>query len=99
MSALVLRLKGYRIIGLRSIDLPSNWISIHPGLKDVTVIAIMYQRCRQITHRFTMKTSPAQQHLADALTDLKKLQDNGKRVIKSTELKRIQLSSLVKMAS
>ena len=43
-----------------------------------------------------MKTSPAQQHLADALTVLKKLQDNGKSVIKSTDLKRIQLSSLVK---
>jgi len=43
-----------------------------------------------------MKSSPAQQHLADALTVLKKLQDNGKSVIKSTELKRIQLSSFVK---
>ena len=30
------------------------------------------------------------------MTVLKKLQDNGKSVIKSTELKRIQLSSLVK---
>ena len=43
-----------------------------------------------------MKTSPAQLHLADALTVLKRLQDNGKTVIKSTELKRIQLSALVK---
>jgi len=43
-----------------------------------------------------MKTSPAQQHLADALTVLKKLQDNGKSVIKSTELKRVQLTSLVR---
>lgn len=43
-----------------------------------------------------MKTSPAQQHLADALTVLKRIQDNGKSVIKSTELKRVQLSSLVK---
>ena len=43
-----------------------------------------------------MKTSPAQQHLADALTVLKILQDSGKSVIKSTDLKRVQLSSLVK---
>ena len=43
-----------------------------------------------------MKTSPAQQHLADALTVLKRMQDNGKSVIKSTDLKRVQLSSLVK---
>jgi hypothetical protein len=43
-----------------------------------------------------MKSSPAQQHLADALTVLKRLQDNSKSVIKSTELKRVQLTSLVK---
>lgn len=43
-----------------------------------------------------MKTSPAQQHLAAALTVLKSLQDNGKSVIKSTDLKRVQLSLLVK---
>jgi len=51
LPALVLWLKGYRIIGLRSIDLPSNWISIHPGLKDDTLISI-YRRCRQITQQF-----------------------------------------------
>lgn len=51
LPALVLRFKGYRIIGLRSIDLPSNWISVHPGLKDDTVISI-YQRGRQKTHQF-----------------------------------------------
>ena len=43
-----------------------------------------------------MKINPAQRNLADALTVLKRLQDNGKSVIKSTELKRIQLTSLVK---
>ena len=51
LPALVLWLKGYRIIGLRSIDLPSNWISLHPGLKNENVISI-YQRCRLITHQF-----------------------------------------------
>jgi Pyruvate/2-oxoacid:ferredoxin oxidoreductase delta subunit len=51
LSALVLRWKGYRVIGLRSIDLPSNWISVHPGLKDEKVISI-YERCRKITHQF-----------------------------------------------
>jgi Pyruvate/2-oxoacid:ferredoxin oxidoreductase delta subunit len=51
LPALVLWVKGYRIIGLRSIDLPSNWISIHPGLKDDAVISI-YRRCRQKTHQF-----------------------------------------------
>lgn len=33
LPALMLRLKGYRIKGLRPLDLPSNWISLHPGLR------------------------------------------------------------------
>ena len=36
-SALLLRLKGYRIVGMVPVDLPSNWISIHPGLNQRTV--------------------------------------------------------------
>jgi len=35
--ALVLRLKGYRIVAMRPVDLPSNWISLHPGLKQKVV--------------------------------------------------------------
>jgi Pyruvate/2-oxoacid:ferredoxin oxidoreductase delta subunit len=52
LPALVLWLKGYRIIGLRSIDLPSNWISLHPALKDEKVISI-YRRCMHITYQFS----------------------------------------------
>ena len=51
LSALVLLIKGYKIVGLRSIDLPSNWISLHPGLADKTVLSI-YERCRKITGQF-----------------------------------------------
>jgi Pyruvate/2-oxoacid:ferredoxin oxidoreductase delta subunit len=51
LSALVLFIKGYKIVGLRSIDLPSNWISMHPGLADKTVLSI-YERCRNITGQF-----------------------------------------------
>ena len=54
LSALVLLLKGYRIVGLRSIDLPSNWISAHPGLKEKVVESI-YGRCRRITRTFAGK--------------------------------------------
>ena len=36
-SALVLRLKGYHIKAMYPVDLPSNWISLHPGLNDRTV--------------------------------------------------------------
>ena len=33
LAALILILKGYKIVGMRPIDLPSNWISLHPGIK------------------------------------------------------------------
>lgn len=51
LSALVLMIKGYRIAGLSSIDLPSNWISLHPGLSEEKVISI-YERCRKKTQQF-----------------------------------------------
>jgi hypothetical protein len=51
LSALVLFIKGYKIVGLRSIDLNSNWISLHPSLADKTVLSI-YKRCRKITGQF-----------------------------------------------
>ncbi|KAA3660995.1 MAG: hypothetical protein DWQ04_17800 [Chloroflexi bacterium] len=43
-SSLVLMIKGYKVIGLRSIDLPSNWISLHPGMKPSSVETIFIKR-------------------------------------------------------
>ncbi|MDD3478836.1 MAG: EFR1 family ferrodoxin [Paludibacteraceae bacterium] len=37
LSALILKLKGHRIQALFPVDLPSNWISLHPGLNPKTV--------------------------------------------------------------
>ena len=37
LSALLLKLKGYTIRALYPVDMPSNWISIHPGLNQHTV--------------------------------------------------------------
>ncbi len=54
LAAVVLLLKGYRIVGLRSIDLPSNWISFHPGVKEM-VVASIYARCKRITVSFADK--------------------------------------------
>jgi Pyruvate/2-oxoacid:ferredoxin oxidoreductase delta subunit len=51
LPTLVLGAKGYRVVGLRSIDLPSNWISLHPGLTKKSVVSI-YEHCRAITVRF-----------------------------------------------
>jgi len=54
LSAIVLLFKGYRIVGLRSIDLPSNWISFHPGVKEKVVESI-YGHCKRITQRSAKK--------------------------------------------
>ncbi|MGE4289131.1 MAG: EFR1 family ferrodoxin [Salinivirgaceae bacterium] len=40
LSALILMLKGYKIQGMYPVDLPSNWISLHPGLKSKVVASI-----------------------------------------------------------
>lgn len=37
LSALLLKLKGYSIKGMYPVDMPSNWISVHPGLNERTV--------------------------------------------------------------
>lgn len=51
LAALVLLVKGYRIVGMRSIDLPSNWISFHPGVK-AKVVESIYAHCKKITTTF-----------------------------------------------
>ncbi len=52
--ALLLLLKGYKIAGLQPMDLPSNWISLHPGLR-AEVVASIFRRCEKITERFAEK--------------------------------------------
>lgn len=54
LPAIILRTKGYRILAYRPIDLPSNWTSFHPGLKD-TVVHSIFKRCKRITTRFADK--------------------------------------------
>jgi ferredoxin len=51
LAALVLLLKGYRVVGMRSIDMPSNWISLHPGVKEKVALSIV-ERCQRITFGF-----------------------------------------------
>lgn len=50
-SALILLLKGYEVVGMQSIDLPSNWISLHPGVKQ-KVADSMYERCEAKVRNF-----------------------------------------------
>jgi ferredoxin len=51
LAALILLLKGYRVVGMRPIDLPSSWISLHPGLREDN-IRFIHARCAAITRRF-----------------------------------------------
>lgn len=47
IAAATLWSKGYRVRAMRPIDLPSNWISLHPGLGKPAVSDI-YARCHRI---------------------------------------------------
>ncbi|MDA3952596.1 MAG: EFR1 family ferrodoxin [Bacteroidales bacterium] len=53
-SALILLLKGCKIVGIHPIDLPSNWISFHPGVKP-NVVDSIYKKRKRETERFASK--------------------------------------------
>jgi ferredoxin len=54
LPAFILWLKGYKCIGFRPVDLPSNWIPLHPGLKK-KVIESIFNRCEKIVRKFANK--------------------------------------------
>lgn len=56
LPALIFLFKGYKVIGMRSIDLPSNWIPLHPGLKSNVVESIIRLRKKK-TIEFASKIS------------------------------------------
>ena len=66
-SALLLLVKGYNIMGMHPIDLPSNWISIHPGVR-LPVVQSIYNRRHKETKKFAEK-------MFSAKRDLKALRD------------------------
>jgi len=51
LSMLILKLKGYNIVGGLPLDMPSNWLFLHPGLNSRTVNSIV-DRCEKITTNF-----------------------------------------------
>lgn len=51
LPMLLLKLKGYKIAGSLPFDLPSNWVSLHPGLTDSAVNDIVRRRKEQM-YRF-----------------------------------------------
>lgn len=54
VSMLILLLKGHKFRGLQPLDMPSNWVSIHPGLNENTVAQIV-ERCRKTAVDFAEK--------------------------------------------
>lgn len=51
LAALILWFKGYKIKAMFPVDLPSNWISIHPGLNDRT-IKFLHERNKERVLKF-----------------------------------------------
>ena len=41
IAALILRLKGYQVRGMKSVNMPSNWMSLHSGLRKDIVETII----------------------------------------------------------
>ncbi|MEN8119191.1 MAG: EFR1 family ferrodoxin [Bacteroidota bacterium] len=54
LPTIYLKLKGYKVVGMQPMDLPSNWISLHPGLRK-KVIHSIFERCEKITKSFANK--------------------------------------------
>ncbi len=67
LAAFAFLLKGYRVSGMRPVDLPSNWIALHPGLCDANIRAI-YERGESKIRRFAGR-------LLDGGRDLRALWD------------------------
>ena len=55
LSALILWLKGYRIKAMFPVDLPSNWISVHPSLND-RIIKYLHVKNKERIYKFANKT-------------------------------------------
>ncbi len=52
LPALILKLKGYKIRGFRPLDMPSNWITIHPGLIR-SAVNFLAEKCKITLSEFT----------------------------------------------
>jgi Pyruvate/2-oxoacid:ferredoxin oxidoreductase delta subunit len=69
LPAAMLRLKGYHVVAMQPVDLPSNWISLHPGLKS-TVVHSMVNHWKAKTGRFTDKILSGKRSYLPALISL-----------------------------
>jgi Pyruvate/2-oxoacid:ferredoxin oxidoreductase delta subunit len=63
LIALILALKGYRIRGVTGIDMPTNWIAVHPSLRPDTIAGIV-ARARHKVAAFTGIILSGKRHFA-----------------------------------
>lgn len=49
--ALLLKLKGFQVKGISSVDLPSNWLSIHPAIRPHSSFEI-FRQCKPRVEKF-----------------------------------------------
>jgi ferredoxin len=54
LSALILKLKGFSVKAMFPVDLPSNWISLHPGLNERTV-KFLHEKNKERVRLFAQK--------------------------------------------
>jgi Pyruvate/2-oxoacid:ferredoxin oxidoreductase delta subunit len=52
LSSIILRKKGYKIIGQIPFDMPSNWLSIHPALREKSVNFIFEKNHERVKKHF-----------------------------------------------
>lgn len=71
-SYVVLKRKGYKIVGLFPVDLPSNWISLHPAFRKAGT-KIIYENSERKVRRFARELSNGGQNyraLFDIVQDM-----------------------------
>ncbi len=66
LSALILNFKGYSLKALLPVDMPSNWISLHPGLNGWT-IKYLHEKNKQRVEIFARKILTGRSHFKSLL--------------------------------
>lgn len=69
LPMIILSLKGYSIRGGLPLDMPSNWISLHPGYSD-RWISFIIRRCEEITRDFAVAIMAGRRRYARVLVTL-----------------------------
>jgi ferredoxin/flavodoxin len=69
LPMIILAIKGYSIRGGLPLDMPSNWISLHPGYSD-RWISFIIKRCEEITRDFSVAILGGRRRFARTLITL-----------------------------